>query len=69
LGSFEIGNLGVSSPATVPTLSVSPYASTVGTSALASTIPTVTSQPAVSSTTTGALPCPTTGLTGTPGGC
>jgi hypothetical protein len=49
LGSIEIGNLGVSSAAAVPTISVFP---TVGTAPLVPTMPTVTSPPAVSSTTT-----------------
>src|SRR5450631_118732 len=49
LGSIEIGNLGVSSAAAVPTISVLP---TVGTAPLVPTMPAVTSPPAVSSTTT-----------------
>src|SRR5450631_1899343 len=49
LGSIEIGNLGVSSAAAVPTISVLPK---VGTAPLVPTMPAVTSPPAVSSTTT-----------------
>jgi hypothetical protein len=49
LGSWEIANLGVSSAATIPTLSVSPIAGTLGTM-LPPTIPTVTA-PSTPSTT------------------
>src|ERR1700682_3996416 len=49
LGSFEIGNLGVSSAAAVPTMSVLP---TVGVAPLVPTTPTVTSPLTVSSPTT-----------------
>lgn len=69
LGSIEIGNLGVSSPAAVPTLSVSPYVSTVGPSALVPTMPTVASPSAVSSSTTNLFPCLTGGTAGTSSGC
>ena len=48
LGSTEIGNLGVSSAAAVPTISVLP---TLGTAPLVPTMPTVTSPATVSSTT------------------
>src|SRR5450631_1658859 len=66
LGSFEIGNLGVSSAAAVPTMSVSP---TVGIVGPVPTMPTITSPPTVSSTTTGTFSCPTTGTSNTAGGC
>lgn len=69
LGSIEIGNLGVSSAAAVPTISVSPPMFAVGP---VPTVPSITSPPTVSSTTTSTIPCPTTGLTGTSsatGGC
>jgi hypothetical protein len=59
---MEISNLGVSSAAAVPTMSVSPY---VGAATL---VPTM---PSVSSPTTSTLPGLTTGTTGTsiiPGG-
>src|ERR1700704_515897 len=49
LGSTEIGNLGVSSAAAVPTISVLP---TLGTAPLVPTMPTVTSPATVSTTTT-----------------
>src|SRR5713101_8124250 len=49
LGSFEIGNLGVSSAAAVPTISVLP---TVGIAPLVPTMPTVASPLTVSSPTT-----------------
>src|SRR5216684_2910442 len=49
LGSIEIGNLGVSSAAAVPTISVLP---TLGTAPLVPTMPTVTSPATVLSTTT-----------------
>src|SRR5216683_2733772 len=49
LGSFEIGNLGVSSAAAVPTISVLP---TVGMAPLVPTMPTVASPLTVSSPTT-----------------
>jgi hypothetical protein len=58
LGSMEIGNLGVSSAATVPTIGVSPY---VGAATLVPTMPTV------SSPTTSTMPGLTTGTTGTTG--
>src|SRR5438105_8314853 len=48
MGSTEIGNLGVSSAAAVPTIGVLP---TVGTAPSVPTTPTVTSPPTVSSTT------------------
>ncbi len=69
LGSTEIGNLGVSSAAAVPTISASPPVFTGGP---VPTIPSVASPPTVSSATTSTIPCPTTGLTGTSsatGGC
>jgi hypothetical protein len=53
LGSMEIGNLGVSSVAAVPTMGVSPY---VGTAPLVPTMPTVASPPTASSTTAGTFP-------------
>jgi hypothetical protein len=55
---MEIGNLGVSSPAAVPTISVSPY---VGAATLVPTTPTVLSP------TTNTVPGLTTGTTGTTG--
>jgi hypothetical protein len=69
LGSIEIGNLGVSSAAAVPMMSVSPTVVTVGPVPM---MPTITSPPTVSSTMTSTFPCPTTGLAGmsnTTGGC
>src|SRR6266849_5934299 len=52
LGSTEIGNLGVSSAAAVPTISVLPTVGTVGSSTpLMPTMPIVTSPPIASSTT------------------
>jgi hypothetical protein len=69
LGSVEIGNLGVSSAAVVPTMSVSPPVFTPGP---VPTMPTFTFPPTLSSTTTSTFPCQTTGLTGTSnatGGC
>jgi hypothetical protein len=52
LGSYEIGNLGVSSAAAVPTISVSPTIGAVGSSAsLLPTIPAIASPPPASSTT------------------
>jgi hypothetical protein len=70
LGSTEIGSLGVSSAAPVPTMGVSP---TVGAIGEVPTVPTVASPPTVSSPmTTSNFPCPTTGLRGTnaaTGGC
>jgi hypothetical protein len=73
LGSLEIGNLGVSSAAAVPTLSVAPTVGSVVTSApMVPTIPLAASPSTVSSPTTSLFPCPTTGLAGTsntPGGC
>jgi len=61
LGSTEISNLGVSSAAAVPTMSVPPM---VGTTPVMPTIPTVTFPSAASSATTNVFPCPTTGLAG-----
>ena len=58
LGSMEIGNLGVSSAAAVPTIGVSPY---VGS---ATSVPTM---PAVSFPTTSTVPGLNTGTTGTTG--
>src|ERR1700730_16154093 len=52
LGSTEIGNLGLSSAAAVPTISVLPTTSSLGT-LMAPTMPVVASPPAPSSTTTG----------------
>jgi hypothetical protein len=69
LGSTEIGNLGVSSAAAVPTLSVSPSVGFVGPTAVIPTIPTVTSPLTVSSATTSTFPCPNTGISSTTGGC
>jgi hypothetical protein len=73
MGSTEIGNLGVSSAAAVPALSVSPFAGIAGNPAsLVPTTPTVTSPPTAPSMTTSPFPCPTTGLpatSNTPSGC
>jgi hypothetical protein len=55
---MEISNLGVSSPAAVPTMSVSPY---VGAATLVPTMPTI------SSPATSTVPGLTTGTTGTTG--
>jgi hypothetical protein len=60
LGSMEISNLGVSSPAAVPTMSVSPY---LGATTLVPTMPTVSSP--MTSTVPG-LTTGTIGTTGTP---
>jgi hypothetical protein len=51
LGSYEIGNLGVSSSSALPTTSVSPITGSVGSSA-----PSVPTMPAVSSATTSTTP-------------
>src|SRR5215475_11604856 len=64
LGSTEIGNLGVSSAASVPTLGVSPTVGNLGTSTIP-TMPTVSFPSALSSTTTATG----TTVTGTPGVC
>jgi hypothetical protein len=73
MGSTEIGNLGVSSAAAVPTLSVSAFAGIAGNPVpLVPTVPLVTSPPTMPSTTTNAFACPTTGLPktlNTPSGC
>jgi hypothetical protein len=73
MGSTEIGNLGVSSAAAVPTLSVTPSVGLVGPTAVVPTMPTVTAPAAVSSMTTSTTPCQTTGRagasSGAPGGC
>jgi hypothetical protein len=70
LGSTEIGNLGVSSAAAVPTMTVSPTAGTVGLTPLVPTMPMVASPSAVSSPTTNLFPCLTGGTAGTStGGC
>src|SRR5712672_3080215 len=69
MGSTEIGNLGVSSAAAVPTLSVTPSVGLVGPIAVAPTMPTVTPPAAASSATTSAFPCPNTGLRSTTGSC
>src|SRR5258707_11171985 len=61
LGSFEIGNLGVSSAAAVPTISVTPSVG-LGPIAVAPTMPTVTPPAAASSATTSTFVCPNTGL-------
>ena len=66
LGSFEIGNLGVSSAAAVPLASVSPTVAAVGS---VPTMPTITSLPAVSSTATNPFPCQTSGMSNTANGC
>jgi hypothetical protein len=58
LGSTEIGNLGVSTAAAVPTMGVLPIAGMAGTAAVPA-IPTVSSPPSVSSTTTGTALDPT----------
>src|SRR6267378_7258000 len=66
LGSFEIGNLGVSSTPAVPVPNVLPIVGTVGPSSLAPTMPTVS--PTTSPTTTSSNPaCATTGTTGAGG--
>src|SRR5229473_1822156 len=54
LGSTEIGNLGVSSGAVVPTPSVLP---TIGSAPLVPTVPAVTSPPTASTTATNLFPC------------
>src|SRR5882757_6468848 len=70
MGSTEIGNLGVSSAAAVPTLSVTPSVSLVGPTAVVPVMPMVTSPAAASSATTSTSVCPNTGLpSGTTGGC
>jgi hypothetical protein len=51
LGSYEIGNLGVSSAPAVPTTNLSPITSSVGGAA-----PSIPTMPAVSSTTTSTIP-------------
>ncbi len=69
LGSTEIGNLGVSSGAVVPTPSVLP---TIGSAPLVPTVPAVTSPPTASTTATNLFPCLTPGAAGTSstaGGC
>jgi hypothetical protein len=69
LGSTEIGNLGVSSGAVVPTPSVLP---TIGSAPPVPTMPVVTSPPAASTTATNLFPCLTSGAAGsssTTGGC
>jgi len=58
LGSTEIGNLGVSSAAAVPTMGVLPIAGIAGTAAVP-TIPTISSPPSFASTTTSTAPDPT----------
>ena len=57
LGSFEIGNLGVSSAAAVPTMGLSPTVGTVGLTPLVPTMPAITSPSAASSPTTNLFPC------------
>ena len=57
LGSTEIGNLGVSSAAAVPTLTVPPSAGFAGTTAVVPTMPAVTSPSAVSAPVTNLFPC------------
>ena len=72
MGSTEIGNLGVSSAAAVPTLSVSASAGIAGNPVpLVPAVPVVTSPPTMPSTTTNAFACPTTVLPAlnTPSGC
>jgi hypothetical protein len=70
MGSTEIGNLGVSSAAAVPTLSVTSSGSLVGPTAVVPVMPTVTSPAAASSATTSTSVCPNTGLpSSTTGGC
>src|SRR5258708_1157815 len=70
MGSTEIGNIGVSSAAAVPTLSVTPSVGLVGPIAVAPTMPTVTPPAAASSATTSTFVCPNTGLpSGASGGC
>ena len=56
LGSTEIGNLGVSSAAAVPTINVLPTPNSLAIS-VAPTMPAVASPPATSSTTTGSASC------------
>ena len=62
LGSTEIGNLGVSSAAAVPTMSVSPTVGIVDRLRWYQPCPTVTSPPAVSSSHDKPFPCPTSSL-------
>ena len=50
LGSFEIGNLGVSATPAVPTPTVSPIVGFVGPTPLAPTVPTIAPPPATTST-------------------
>ena len=65
---FEIGNLGVSSAAAVPTITVSPTVGIVGvTPALPTMPPTVAAPSTASPTSTNLFPCLTGGL-GSPGG-
>src|SRR4051794_24898665 len=61
LGSTEISNLGISSAAAVPTMSVPPM---VGATPVMPTIPTVAFPSTASSVSANSLPCPTTGLAG-----
>jgi hypothetical protein len=61
LGSTEIGNLGVSSGAVVPTPGVSP---TIGSAAAVPTVPAVTPPPTASATVTNLFPCLTPGAAG-----
>jgi hypothetical protein len=65
LGSVEIGNLGVSSAAAVPTMSVAPYVNTAPIPTIPS-MPIVVSPPTISSSATTANPCSTPGAP-TPG--
>jgi hypothetical protein len=70
LGSTEIGSLGVSSAAAVPTMTVSPTVGAVGLTPLLPTMPVVGSPSAVSSPATNLFPCLNGGTAGTStGGC
>ncbi len=64
LGSVEVGNLGVSSAAAIPTIGV---LATQGTAGLMPTVPTIAPAPAGPSVTTGTVPGLATGTSVTPG--
>jgi hypothetical protein len=70
LGSTEIGSLGVSSAAAVPTMTVSPTVGTVGLTPTIPTMPMVGSPSGVSSPATSLFPCLNGGTAGSAtGGC
>jgi len=69
LGSTEIGNLGVSSAAAVPTLGVSPIVGSVGSSTVVPTMPSVTSMPTASPAPAGSTQCSTPGPVRLSGNC